>query len=195
MRHTAIAEAGNMLTELLRASLVPEVILNQDHIGLCSPADKGDLALGIYLYDIRECEELRSHSMIMVDPSRQKYPSSYLNLYYMITAYSNGDLKYRAEEEARILGKTVQVLSDHSVFEEMIQGQGLPEGETVPTAQFLNLSMEDKMRIWNVPNTAYKPSVFYKMGPIEIESEKVRTTQRVVDVAFLVEESKSSQNP
>lgn len=91
MRHTAIAEIGNTLAEILRTSMVPDTIANPDHIGLCSPADKGDLAVGIYLYDIRESEEIRGNSMVMVDPSRQRYPSSFLTLYYMITAYSNGD--------------------------------------------------------------------------------------------------------
>ena len=188
MRHTAIAEAGNALIELFRTYMVPEVIMNPEHIGLCSPADKGDLALGVSLYDIRECEEIRSHAMVMVDPVRQKYPPSYLNLYYMITAYSNGDIKYRSEEEYRILGKAVQVLRDHAVFDRMIVAGGSPEGETIPTIEILNLSIEDKMRLWTVPNTAYKTSLFYKMGPIEIESEKTKDTQRVLDLTFSVEE-------
>lgn len=187
MRHTAIAETGNALAELLRTYMVPEVIMNPDHIGLCSPAEKGDLEVGIYLYDVRENEEVRSHSMIMVDSSRQKYPSSFLNLYYMITAYSNGDIKYRSEEEHKILGKIVQVYRDHAVLEQMIQGTGTPDGETIPTIELLNLNLEDKMRIWSVPNTAYKTSLFYKVGPVEIESEKTKDAQRVVDITFTVE--------
>ena len=187
MRHTAIAEIGMILTETLRTYMAPEVIENPDRIGLCSPEDKGDLMLCIYLYDIRECEEIRSHSMVMIDSARQKYPSSFLNLYYMITAFSNGDIKYRAEEEQKILGKTVQVLQDHSVIDQMVQGTGLPDGETMPSIEILNLTLEDKMRIWNVPNTAYKTSLFYKVGPVEIESERMREAQRVVDVTFTVE--------
>lgn len=187
MRHTAIAETGNALAELLRTYMVPEVIMNPDHIGLCSPAEKGDLEVGIYLYDVRENEEVRSHSMIIVDSSRQKYPSSFLNLYYMITAYSNGDIKYRSEEEHKILGKIVQVYRDHAVLEQMIQGTGTPDGETIPTIELLNLNLEDKMRIWSVPNTAYKTSLFYKVGPVEIESEKTKDAQRVVDITFTVE--------
>ena len=188
MRHTAIAEAGDALEELLRIYMVPEVIMNADHIGLCSPADRGDLALGIYLYDIRESEGLRSHSMVMVDSLKQKYPSSFWNLYYMITAYSNGDIKYRAKEEHRILGKTMQVLCDHAVFDNMTVAAGLPDGETVPTIEVLNLTLEDKMRIWSVPGTAYRTSLFYKLGPVEIESERRKDSQRVVDVAFAVDE-------
>lgn len=187
MRYTAIAEIGNTLAERLRIYMVPEVVMNPEHIGLCSPADKGDFMVGIYLYDIRECEEIRSHSMIMVDSKQQKYPSCFLNLYYMITAYSNGDIKYRSEEEQKILGKIVQVLQDYGVFEEMTQGKGLPDGETIPAAEMLNLPLEEKLRIWNIPNIAYKTSLFYKVGPIEIQSEKTRDTQRVVDAVFRID--------
>lgn len=187
MRYTAIAEIGNTLAERLRIYMVPEVVMNPEHIGLCSPADKGDFMVGIYLYDIRECEEIRSHSMIMVDSKQQKYPSCFLNLYYMITAYSNGDIKYRSEEEQKILGKIVQVLQDYGVFEEMTQGKGLPDGETIPAAEMLNLLLEEKLRIWNIPNIAYKTSLFYKVGPIEIQSEKTRDTQRVVDAVFRID--------
>ena len=187
MRYTAIAEIGNTLAERLRIYMVPEVVMNPEHIGLCSPADKGDFMVGIYLYDIKECEEIRSHSMIMVDSKQQKYPSCFLNLYYMITAYSNGDIKYRSEEEQKILGKIVQVLQDYGVFEHMAQGKGLPDGETIPAAEMLNLPLEEKLRIWNIPNVAYKTSLFYKVGPIEIQSEKTRDTQRVVDAVFRID--------
>lgn len=184
MRYTAIAEMGNSLVEILRTFMVPDTISNPDHIGLCSPADKGDLAVGIYLYDIRESEEIRGNSMIMSDPVRQRYPSSFLTLYYMITAYSNGDIKYRSEEEHKILGRIVQVLADHAVLEDKVQAGGSPDGETLATIEMQNLSLEDKMRIWNVPNTAYKTSLFYKIGPVEIESERTKDAHRVLDAVF-----------
>lgn len=187
MRHTGIAEIGSVLVDRLRTYMVPEVIMSPNHIGLCSPADKGDLALGIYLYDIRESDEIRGSSMIMVDSARQKFPSSFLNLYYMITAYSNGDIKYRAEEEQKILGRVVQIFADFATFDDMLQGIGTPEGETVPTIVMQNLSLEDKMRIWTVPDVAYKTSLFYRVGPVEIDSRKTKDAQRVVAVDFTVE--------
>lgn len=187
MTHTGIAEVGSALVDRLRSYMVPEVIMNPDHIGLCSPADKGDLALGLYLYDIRESDEIRGSSMIMVDSTRQKFPSSFLNLYYMITAYSNGDIKYRAEEEQKILGRVIQIFADFATFDDMLQGVGAPEGETVPTIVMQNLSLEDKMRIWTVPEAAYKTSLFYRVGPVEINSQKIKDAQRVVALEFNVE--------
>lgn len=186
MRYTAIAEAGNALVHLLKSQMVPETLQNPDHIGLCSPADKGDFEIGLHLYDVKESEEVRSHEMVTVDASRQKYPPAYLTLFYMVTAYSNGDVKYRSEEEQRLLGRVIQVFHDYSVLD----GGLLPAGgsETEPVVEMLPLSLEEKMRIWSVPNTAYKTSLFYKVGPIAVDSTKAKEARRVTDVSFSVRE-------
>jgi hypothetical protein len=50
------------------------------------------------------------------------------------------------------------------------------------------MSVEDKMKLWNVPNKAYKLSLFYKVAPVELESAKSRGVQRVVDMDITVKE-------
>lgn len=186
MRYTAIAETGNSLVRLLKSQMVPETLQNPDHIGLCSPADKGDFEIGIHLYDVKESEELRSHEMVSVDASRQKYPPAYLTLYYMVTAYSSGDVKYRSEEEQRLLGRVIQVFHDYSILE---AGTFPPAGpETEPVIEMLALPLEEKMRIWSVPNTAYKTSLFYKVGPVAVESTRAKESARVTDLTFSVRE-------
>ena len=97
--YTAIADIGNALTELLRLNIVPEVLANEESIGVCSPEDKGDFLLGLYLYDIKQSEVFRNSEMQIMDSKRQKYPPVNLELYYMLTAYSNGDVKFRSLEE------------------------------------------------------------------------------------------------
>lgn len=180
MKHTGIAEAGAALEELLRQQLVPSVVKSADQIGRCSPGEKSDLAVSIWLYDIRECEELRNHSMVTIDAARQRYPASCVMLYYMITAYSGGDIRYRAAEEQLILGKIIQVLKDHPV---------LGDAKERYTAEPLNLSMEEKMRIFNAPGAGYQTSLFYELGPIEIESEQTKDTKRVVSLTFGLQEN------
>ncbi len=187
MQHTAIAEVGNILVKRLRAHLTPEVLADPNQIGLCSPEERGDLILGIYLYDIRESDELRRTSMVTVDASRQRYPSICLNLYYMVTAYSKGDLKFRAEEEQKILGKVVQVFASYPSLDELAGDQSTDVEPVVPAIVMQNLPLEDKLRIWTVPNAAYRTSLFYKIGPVEIESERFRETRRVTDAEFTLE--------
>lgn len=184
MKYTGIAESANMLAEILRAEMVPGVVSARDKIALCSPSDRGDCSVGIWLYDIRECDELRSHSMVTMDAVRQKYPSSFVDLFFMITAYAGGDLPHRAKEEQCILGKILQVLKDHATVGE----------NALPCSIVLqNLSMEEKMRIFNVPQRGYQTSLFYEMGPIEIESEKERQVTRVTELQFGVRERKGAR--
>ena len=65
--YTIIADVGNALAGLLRAGMVPEMLLNEDSIGVCSPEDKGDFLLGLFLYDIQPSELMRSSEMRMSD--------------------------------------------------------------------------------------------------------------------------------
>ena len=114
--YTVIADIGNAIVRLLRKELVPEIIQNTDGIGLASPSDRGDITLCVHLYDVSESEDYRQSGMISDGVSQQKYPPVYLTLSYMITVFSASDIKFRSEEEQRIMGRVIQVLRDNSVI-------------------------------------------------------------------------------
>ena len=101
-RSTSIADVGMSIVKLLRRELVPDTLQNPDAVGLCSPTDRGDYMVGIHLYDIRESEELRVNTMIARGTEELQYPPSYVNLYYMITVTSTGDIKFRSGEEHKM---------------------------------------------------------------------------------------------
>ena len=111
-KFTGIAEVSRKIVELLQQQLVPELIPDGNKICLCSPDERKDTVLGIFLYDVRECEEIRRSGMINIGADRQAYPPIYISLYYMITAYVSSDLKFRMLQEQQILGKVVQCLRD-----------------------------------------------------------------------------------
>ena len=160
-RSTLIADVGMAIVKLLRRELVPDTLQNPDAIGLCSPTDRGDYIVVIHLYDIRESEELRVNTMIARGAEELQYPPSYLNLYYMITVTSTGDIKFRSSEEHKILGRIIQSLSDYPCLDR----------ETLP-------------------NAGYKLSLFYRAAPVEIESTKSRKAARVMDIDFGLEEKR-----
>ena len=81
--YTIISDVGNAIVKILRDNMVPDVIQNEDAIGLCSPSDKGDFVLGLYLYDVKESEDVFDTGMRMSGQNEQRYPSKYMNLYYM----------------------------------------------------------------------------------------------------------------
>ena len=51
--YNIVSDISDALVKLLRVGMVPEIIPNSEGIGVCHPSDKGDLSLGIYLYDIK----------------------------------------------------------------------------------------------------------------------------------------------
>lgn len=187
MGYGIISDVGNLLIEILRRELVPDIILHNNNIGLCSPEDHGDLNLGIYLYDVNESEDVLSTGMVNVGTKKQAYPSTYLNLYYMITAYSESDMKFRAAEEHRILGRVIQALRDNSILSEEVLGDGVTMSARI---ELQRMDRYEKMRMWNFPNVPYKLSLFYRVQPVEIPSAKTREITRVRDVSFMAREDR-----
>lgn len=185
---TVISDISNAMTKLLAKNMVPEVILNADAIGLASPADKADLSLGVYLYDVSESEDIRVNGMISSDIGRQKFPPSYLTLNYMITAYSISDIKFRASEEYRILGRAYQILKDSPIIKYADLDIAANTDMADVRIELIKLAPEEKIKVWNFPNIPYKLSLFYRVTPVEISSTKSRSVSRVTDAAFEMHE-------
>lgn len=186
--YMVIAETGNALIRLLRQELVPEIIPNADAIGLATPADRGDLVLCIHLYDISESEEYRQSGMISDGVNRQKYPPVYLTLSYMITAFSTSDVKFRSGEEQRIMGRVIQVLRDFPILNPETMEFTAGRGREGIRLEMRKMDQEEKLKLWNFPNLASKASLYYKVGPVPLESARVKEIQRVGSVEFRVEE-------
>lgn len=187
-KYTIIADISNHICSLLKNNMTPEPILNEEFIGMCTPSDKGDLNLGVYLYDIKESEEIRSATMINRGVSSQKFPPTYLTLYYMITAYSNTEIKFKYLDDQKILGRVIQIISDNSIIDvaSLVNSTNLLMPES--RIQLLNLSNEDKTKIWNAPNTPYRLSICISVSPIELESTRVRNIQRVTEAITNIQE-------
>lgn len=187
-RYTVVADISNHIVNLLKQNMIPEPILSEDLIGVCSPNEKGDIVLGIYLYDIRESEHINSVNMANVGMNKKKFPPTYLTLFYMITAYSNTEIKFKYLEDQKILGRVIQVLNDNATINlsELINDPNLfiPEVKI----QLLDLNNEEKNKIWNFSNVPYRLSMCFKVLPVELESTRVREVQRVVDVMSDVKE-------
>lgn len=188
MSYTAIADVGLSLAKVLQEGLTPEPIKKTGNIGLCSPSDRGDFQLTLYLYNIEESGEYRINSMIEMPDGSQKYPPKTFYLYYLLTAYSNTDIKSRALDEHKILGKAIQVLHDMPI----IKGSYL-EGALKGTDQELkievkNLNYDEMMRIWNFKDVPYSLSIAYRIGPVFIESTRIRKPARVTSSHFEVKQ-------
>ena len=189
-QYTAISDVSEYICNLLKENITPEPILNKESIGLCSPNDKGDLTLGIFLYDITKSKEIRCNTMINMGMQTQKYPPEVINLNYMITAYSNTELKSKCFDEQKILGRAIQILVDNPIINtgEIINSPELILNEA--KIQLLDLTFEEKYKIWNSQNTPYKLSICFRVYPVEIQSTRTRTVQRVVEAISQIEQKK-----
>ena len=186
-----ISDVSEAIIRILRDGMVPDIIPGSEGIGMCHPSDKGDIQLGICLYDIKRNPDIIATDRIPVGASKLRNPPLYVDLYYMITAYSMSDIKFRTLEEAKILGRTMQLLQSHAVLKGDILGKSAGELTQVPRIEFLDLEAEEKNRIWNIPEVPYKLSLFYKVYPIEIDSLTVSDITRVTSVDLTIEEKKN----
>lgn len=186
--YTIISDVTEAIIKILRAGMVPDVIPNTEGIGACHPSDKGDIVLGINLYDIKRNTDIVAMDSVAVGTGKRRAPSLFLDLYYMITAYSTSDIKFRSIEDAKIIGRAIQLLEGNSVLNGDILGKSAAGLRFAPKLEFLDLESEEKTRLWNIPDVPYKTSIFYKVYPIEIESLKITDITRVVSADFTVEE-------
>ena len=182
--YNIVSDIGDALVKLLRGGLVPDIIPNSEGIGVCHPSDRGDVSLGICLYDIRRNNDIDAAERIPVGADKLRAPSLYLDLYYMITAYSSSDIKFRAPEEAKILGRVIQVIEGNPVMKPELYGKAFADMRFPPRIEMLDIENEEKHRIWNLPDQPYKLSLFYKVYPVEIESERITQITRVTETDF-----------
>ena len=182
--YNIIADIGDALVRLLREGMVPDIIPNSEGIGVCHPSDRGDISLGICLYDMRRNTDI-DPTEIPLGTDKLRAPSFFLDLYYMITAYSSSDIKFRSLEEAKIIGRTMQILEGNPIMKPELYGKMFENMNYLPRIEMLDLENEEKHRIWNIPDQPYKLSVFYKVYPVEIESEHIREITRVTETDFV----------
>ena len=147
---------------------------------MASPVDKGDLALSLYLCSIRENGEARRNEMLP-QGGVLRYPPLAVDLQYMLTAHSAADLHTRILDEHRILGKAMQVLYDNSVLRgPYLEGTLLENGEELRITPE-NLSSDQLTQLWQFGDNPYKLSLVYRIGPVLLESNRVKPGSRVLE--------------
>ena len=191
--YNIISDVQEAIIKLLRTGLVPDIIPNSEGIGACHPSDRGDVSLGIFLYDIKRDTAVAMPERTAVGTRAMRAPSMFLDLYFMLTAYSSSDIKFRSLEEAKITGRAMQILESNPVLRGSVFGKPFTELSHEPRLELLELDAEEKNRIWNVPNIPYKLSLFYKVYPVELVSEKITAITRVTETDITVGQIKPAE--
>lgn len=186
-KYSVIAEVSQKLADILTDQLVSDILPDSNSIGFCTPQEQGDYTLGIHLYNIERNADLAYSGMVNRGLRQQRFPAQVLSLYYMITPYSKSDLRFRQIEEQKVLGGVLQALADHNI----IAGSAFGNDTLGQDAriELLEMDMEEKIKIWGDTTKLYKPSVFCKITPVELDSLKTKTVARVREFAISLDES------
>ncbi len=176
--YTIISSAGRAIVDLLKREMIPMVIQSEDEIELCCPEDKGNAKLCVYLYSVTECREIAQDNRRYGEHLRSG-DSKFLYLYYLITAASSSDIRFRAYEEQNILGKVIEIFNDNTSLEITdYSGHDLPDESGIPVAM-INLSEEEVGKLHSALQMKQRLSLFYRVGPVEIESGRFSAVRRV----------------
>ncbi len=188
---SVISEVGNAILKLLREKVCPELIQSPEAIRLVSPAEKNaDYQLGLYMYDIQELREFQRNDMIRTGANQARYPSRPLTLYFALYVNGKSQMMSDAETELRIMGRVIQVLLDYAV----LKGTGnAEEGEADASVTLLNLSFEDKTKLWSVLSVPYQVAVYFSVSPVVLSSERLYTFTRVVETEYRVDQKENGE--
>lgn len=187
--YSVISDVSRTIVELLQAELVPEPVAQREQIGVCDPHDRGNFVVGVHLYDISEAGEMRSNGTVLQPDGSQRNPPVSLNLSMMISVASKAEKETRTLDEQMIMGRVIQVLEDNKRLPERYMPQALrAAGEVIRVSQ-VPMELEEKTKIWTMFSESYKLSVFYKVGPVQLESAVVtKPAARVQEIRLGMEQ-------
>jgi hypothetical protein len=130
--------------------------------------------LSIYLYRIVENGDMKNRPLELRDESLVNYPPLSLNLFYLVTPLTNS-----ADNDHRLLAKTMQILYDNSILKETAL-QGILANTKEELRVILNpISLEDITRIWSGFMRPYQLSVSYEVKVIYIDSERQKEAESI----------------
>ncbi|MNR14665.1 hypothetical protein D3C85_1311520 [compost metagenome] len=110
-----------------------------------------------------------------------------VDLSYIVTVQSPAELSSRALDEHRILGRAMQVFYDHSVLRGSMTVGTLAEQDEEVRIVMDPFKGESLMNMWNFSDTPYRLSVAYTVGPVHIDSTRIKTTKRVSETDFRIQ--------
>ena len=188
-KYSVISDVSRTIVDLLQAELVPEPVAQAEQIGVCDPHDRGNFVVGVHIYDISESGEARASGPVLQPDGSLRNPPVALNLSMMISIASKAEKETRTIDEQMIMGRVIQVMEDNKRLPERYMPPALRSAGEVIRVSNVPMELEEKTKIWTMFSESYKLSVFYKVGPVLLESAVVtRPAPRVREVRLGTEQ-------
>ncbi len=169
------------LMKLLKDSMtdispVPEITLKSPY----EVKEEGSSArkISLFLYYVDYEAHLRNLPPDRIGDDKFRAPPLHLNLYYLITPYSD-----KKEDEKRLLEKVIQVFHDHPVV--LIRDDEEPS-EVIELKILPHLlSLDDMTKLWSAfQDTPYRLSVTYMVTPVKIVPTTETEITRVISAEY-----------
>lgn len=166
-----ILQTGKCLLELLKKSLCPDYVRDEDNVILTAPWDEEDYRVGVYLYDIQDYSPVSAQGAF-IDEHTRRFPPKAAELSYLIFCNQNHRFGGLQKEQLHmVLNEIIRAIYDNPVLER-------EDGELVELS-FLREDVEFKIRLWGSFHQALWPAVYVKAAPVLIVSRRVQTINRV----------------
>ena len=139
--------------------------------------DQGGInKISLFLYQILENPYLKNHEPLRDDDSYFQMPPFIFDLLYLITAYGQDEV-----QEKYIMGKVMQIFHDHTILSGTVLQGTLSETDEKIRLVFNPISLDDLTKIWNTfHDVGYRPSLSYLVTPIQIDSVRKASVNRVI---------------
>ncbi len=180
-----ISDVSSFIVRTLRKKMCPEPIPSPNNIEVSSPASQDvDYILGLYLYDIREENDVARPQTMPRGRVKLVVPPKPYSLYYMVFINGGSQMGLKAPDIQKIIGRVAQIVNDNaSVYPNELQSWLDVQEPPIVLSQ-AKISLEEKVRVWSAINKPYQISLFYKAAPVFLSSELVLTPPRVKEAEF-----------
>jgi hypothetical protein len=184
-QYTVVSDVSQTLRDVLWTAMATDttisgIITDINHISFEPPfrlfKDDGpqDNYLSVYLFRVLENADLKNRALIPDNAPVYQYPPLVLNFFYLITPLTNS-----ADNDQKLLGKTMQVFYDHAI----IDGSEL-HGLLQTNAEEIRLSLspyslEDLTKLWCALLRPFRLSVSYEVRAVLVDSERTTRVERV----------------
>jgi len=184
-QYSVVTDVSETLRDILWTDMATDptitaIITDRNHISFEPPfrlfKDDGpqNNFLSIYLFRIVENADLKNRGLLQAHAPVYEYPPLALNFYYLITPLTNS-----ADNDQRVIGKTMQALYDHAV----VDGSEL-HGLLKTNAEQIQLSLtpcslEDITKLWCAFLRPFRLSVAYEVRAVLVDSDRSTRLERV----------------
>lgn len=168
-------EVSFKLCEYLQNALYPKYIHSKEDVCLTAPYESDqDYRIGIMMYDMSGMPFLQHH--YKDEGQNIRYPPQSVELFYVI--YLNQKHHFGGQNQLLKQELLTRILM---IIEEQPQ-LTVHDYDALMTLE--NLSLDDKIRLWQSLSSPFQFSLYIKVSPVFIPSTRVKEAHRVQEIDY-----------